>query len=49
MVAGLVRRHLAPLEGRRVPLQAFALGDVRLRDLELAVRDGIEVTAAFSG
>lgn len=49
MVAGLVRRHLAPFEGRRVPLQAFALGDVRVRDVKLAVQDGIEVTASFSG
>ena len=45
--SGIVQKKLAPYEGMEVPLMAFSLGDVALRDLKIAVKESVRVTAAF--
>jgi hypothetical protein len=47
MAAGLIRPQLQPHNGRVVPLLAFSLGDVALRDVSVTVDDGLHVTASF--
>jgi len=47
MVAKLVQPRLKPFEGRQFPLMTFSLGDVSLRDLKIAVKKDVEVTARF--
>jgi hypothetical protein len=47
MACGFITPHLQKFEGRQLPLMAFSLGDVRLRDLTLQVSDGLRVRAAF--
>lgn len=47
MAAGFARPYLDKLEGRTIPLLAFGLGGMRLRDVELATADGLEVRAKF--
>lgn len=45
--AGMIRKQIMPYDGTQVPLMAFSLGDVKLRDLQITVADDVEVTAAF--
>jgi hypothetical protein len=45
--AGIVQKKLAPYDGMEVPLMAFSLGDVALRDLKITVKDSVQVSAAF--
>jgi hypothetical protein len=45
--AGIVRKKLTPYEGATVPLMAFSLGDVALRDLKIDLKKDLHVTAAF--
>ena len=47
--AGIVRAQLQKLEGQRLPLTSFNLGDVRLRDVSVDVTDGLRLTATFGG
>jgi hypothetical protein len=47
MAVALIRGRLKALEGKEVPLTAFALGGVRLRDVEVQIGDELMVTAAF--
>jgi hypothetical protein len=47
MVAGLVQPKLKAYNGKKVPLMAFSLGDLALRDLKIDVKSGLHVTAAF--
>ncbi len=47
VAAGMIKKHIAPFDGTTVPLMAFSLGDVRLRDLKIAVGNDVEVSAAF--
>ena len=47
--AGIIRPQLAELEGQRLPLAAFGLGDVRLHDVAVDVTDGLRLTATFGG
>ncbi|MCE9609927.1 MAG: hypothetical protein K8R23_06930 [Chthoniobacter sp.] len=47
MAAGFARPYLDKLEGRTIPLLAFGLGGMRLRDVELATADGLEIRAKF--
>jgi hypothetical protein len=45
--AGIVQNKLRPYDGTTIPLMAFSLGDVALRDLKIAVKDSVQVSAEF--
>ena len=47
LAAGFVRPQLDKLEGRAIPLLALAPGGLKMRDVEISVRDGLEVRAKF--
>jgi hypothetical protein len=47
MAAAFLKGHVAGYEGRKVPLMAFSLGDVALRDLKISTKGAIQLTAAF--
>ncbi|MGE5612176.1 MAG: hypothetical protein ACM359_23210 [Bacillota bacterium] len=47
MVCGLLNPHLQKLDRRELPLMAFSLGQVRLRDVQLDTRNGLDITARF--
>jgi hypothetical protein len=47
VAAGIVQKKIAPYDGMEVPLMAFSLGDVALRDLKITVKDSVQVSAAF--
>jgi hypothetical protein len=47
VVCGFITPYLQRYDGKQVPLMAFSMGDVRLRDLQLRTQDGLQVTAAF--
>lgn len=47
IVSGFITPQLEKFEGRELPLMAFSLGDVRLRDVQIGTADGLQVTAAF--
>ena len=47
LAAGFVRPQLDKLEGRVIPLLALAPGELKLRDVEIATRDGLEIRAKF--
>ncbi len=47
LAAGFVRPQLDKLEGRVFPLLAMAPGGLRLRDVEISTREGLEVRAKF--
>jgi hypothetical protein len=45
--AGMLQRKVQELEGRTIPLTAFSLGEVALRDIQIQVDDTVRVSAAF--
>jgi hypothetical protein len=45
--AGFLQKHLKQYDGRQIPLMAFSLGDLALRDLEIDVNGTAHVSAAF--
>jgi hypothetical protein len=47
IVSGFLTPHLQQFDGYELPLMAFSLGDVRLRDLQINVTDSLHVAAAF--
>jgi len=47
MVAGFIQPKLKSYNGKKVPLMAFSLGDLALRDLKIDVKNGLHVTAGF--
>jgi hypothetical protein len=47
LVCGLLNPHLQKLDGRELPLMAFSLGQVRLRDVQIDTRNGLDITARF--
>lgn len=47
MAAGFLQGKLKHAEGRKVPLMAFSLGDVSLRDLKISTAKGLQVSAEF--
>ena len=49
MASGLLQHKLKQLEGQKVPLTTFSLGDVRLHDLSVSTADGLHLTAKFGG
>jgi hypothetical protein len=49
MAAGLARSHLQEWEGWTFPLASLGLGRLRIRDLRLGCRDGVQVSAQVAG
>jgi hypothetical protein len=49
LAVNMIRGRITALEGKEFPLTTFALGGVRLRDVQLQVGDELSVTAAFGG
>ncbi|HEX4590069.1 MAG TPA: hypothetical protein VH120_09085 [Gemmataceae bacterium] len=47
LAVNLIRGRITAFEGKEFPLTTFALGGVRLRDVQLQVGDELAVTAAF--
>jgi len=47
VACGVLTPHLQKLDGREFPLMSLPLGEVRLRDVRLAVTDKLSVTAEF--
>ena len=47
MVAPMLKKKIEPHNGTVIPLVAFSLGDVALRDLKITVKDSVQVTADF--
>jgi hypothetical protein len=47
LAVNLIRGRITAFEGKEFPLTTFALGGVRLRDVQLQVGDELTVTAAF--
>ena len=45
--AAFLQKHLKQYDGRVIPLMAFSLGDLALRDLEIDINGTIHVSAAF--
>ncbi|HSZ54013.1 MAG TPA: hypothetical protein VK797_00010 [Tepidisphaeraceae bacterium] len=47
LAAGALKGKLAGIEGEKVPLTTFSLGDVRLHDLKVSTENGLHVNAVF--
>jgi hypothetical protein len=47
VACGVLKPHLQKLDGREFPLMSLPLGEVRLRDVRIAVSDKLSVTAEF--
>jgi hypothetical protein len=47
VACGILKPHLQKIDGRSFPLMSLPLGEVRLRDVQLAVGDKLSVTAEF--
>lgn len=47
VACGILKPHLEKLNGRAFPLMSLPLGEVRLRDVRLAVGEKLSVTAEF--
>ena len=47
MAAAFLKGHVGKYEGRKVPLMAFSLGDVALRDLTISTKGAVRLTASF--
>jgi hypothetical protein len=47
MACGILQPYLQKIDGRKFPLMSLALGEIRLRDVRLAVGDKLSVTAEF--
>ena len=47
LACGILTPYLRKIDGREFPLMLFPLGDVRLRDVRLAVDENLIITAEF--
>jgi len=47
VACGVLKPHLQKIDGREFPLMSLPLGEVRLRDVQLAVAEKLSVTADF--
>ncbi len=47
VACGVLKPHLQKIDGREFPLMSLPLGEVRLRDVQIAVNDKLIVTAEF--
>lgn len=45
--AAIVNKKIQQYNGQTIPLMAFSLGDVALRDLKISVKNDVQVSAAF--
>jgi len=45
--AGVVQKKIQPYNGTTVPLMAFSLGDLTLRDMKIDLKKDLHITAAF--
>ena len=45
--AGFLKKHVKAYDGKRIPLMAFSLGDVTLRDLQIELNGTLQVSAKF--
>ena len=45
--AGIVKKKLKPYDGTTIPLMAFSLGDLSLRNLKIDLKRDLHVTAEF--
>ena len=48
VACGVLKPHLEKLDGREFSLMSLPLGEVRLRDVQIAVNEKLSVTAAFA-
>ena len=47
IACGVLKPHLQKIDGREFPLMSLPLGEIRLRDVRIAVGDNLSVTAEF--
>lgn len=47
LACGILKPYLQKIDGREFPLMSLPLGEIRLRDVQLAVGERISVTAGF--
>jgi hypothetical protein len=47
VACGVLKPHLQKLERREFPLMSLPMGEVRLRDVRIAVGDKLSITADF--
>jgi hypothetical protein len=47
LACGVLEPHLRRLDGENFPLMSLPLGEIKLRDIRIAVADTVEVTADF--
>src|SRR2546423_1975239 len=47
IACGVLKPHLEKINGRQFPLMSLPLGEVRLRDVRIAVADKLSITAEF--
>jgi hypothetical protein len=47
VACGVLKPHLQKIDGREFPLMSLPLGEIRLRDVQLAAGDKLSVTADF--
>jgi head-tail adaptor len=47
IACGVLEPHLRKLEGRSFSLMSLPLGEIRLRDVRIAVADTVDITADF--
>jgi hypothetical protein len=45
--AAFLQKHIKKYDGKQIPLMAFSLGDVTLRDLEIELNGSLQVSAKF--
>ena len=49
VAAKLIQPKVKEYQGKKIPLVAFSLGDLRLRDVKLSLKDALQVEASFGG
>ena len=47
MASGFLQGKLRQVEGKRIPLMAFSLGDVSLSDLKISLKNALQISAEF--
>jgi hypothetical protein len=47
LAAKLIQPKMREYQGRKIPLVAFSLGDLRLHDVKISLKDALQVEASF--